>query len=89
MPVLADSVRSVLKASPIFSPSQKSDCGSAEARLRAELYKEDGDRFGIYVTILKDEVTVALNTSGIGLNRRGYRVRNSTAPLVGMIGGGS
>lgn len=89
MPVLADSVRSVLKSVPdIQSISKKAIVEALKRVYGLSFYKEDGDRFGIYVTILKDEVTVALNTSGIGLNRRGYRVRNSTAPLRETLAAG-
>lgn len=37
--------------------------------------------FRFSFTILKDEVTVMLDTSGAGLHKRGYRARAGGAPI--------
>lgn len=43
--------------------------------------KEEGARYRIKVSLLKDEVSVTLDTSGEGLHKRGYRVESVEAPL--------
>jgi putative N6-adenine-specific DNA methylase len=42
---------------------------------------ETGAEYPIYIKLLKDEVTLAINTSGPGLNKRGYRAHGNGAPL--------
>lgn len=42
---------------------------------------EDGVKYHVDIHIHEDEVLVALNTSGAGLSRRGYRTYNAEAPL--------
>ncbi|GEL76193.1 THUMP domain-containing class I SAM-dependent RNA methyltransferase [Tenuibacillus multivorans] len=43
--------------------------------------EETGPRYKVEVSILKDEVTLSLDTSGSGLHKRGYRVGQGEAPL--------
>ncbi len=81
-PVTADSVRSVLKSVPdIQSIGKKAVVEALKARYGLSFFKESGPAVNIYVSILADNVTVCLNSSGTGLNRRGYRVRNVAAPI--------
>ena len=42
---------------------------------------EIGSRYKVEVAILKDKVTLTLDTSGAGLHKRGYRVGQGEAPL--------
>lgn len=42
---------------------------------------ETGAEYNIEIGMLRDEATIALNTSGAGLNRRGYRDLAAQAPL--------
>ena len=42
---------------------------------------ETGQEYQIEIGILRDRITVGLNTSGAGLNRRGYRDLSTKAPL--------
>ena len=44
-------------------------------------FSETGAEFVIKVTLLKDRVTVTLDTSGAGLHKRGYRVQDVAAPI--------
>jgi putative N6-adenine-specific DNA methylase len=44
-------------------------------------FPETGAAYTVKVTLLKDRVTVTLDTSGSGLHKRGYRVRDVAAPL--------
>ncbi|MBN2897705.1 MAG: class I SAM-dependent RNA methyltransferase, partial [Clostridia bacterium] len=46
-----------------------------------EWFKEDGPKFPILVSILKDVVTLSIDTSGVGLHKRGYRAKGNEAPL--------
>lgn len=48
---------------------------------RTEYFEETGERYHIYVNMIKDRVIVLLDTSGAGLNRRGYREYGNAAPL--------
>lgn len=58
---------------------------AAVERLRAahgtQFLNESGSRCQIQFTILKDEVTVLLDTSGVGLHKRGYRATAGGAPI--------
>lgn len=42
---------------------------------------ETGSEYKIEVALLKDKVTLTLDTSGTGLHKRGYRVEQGEAPL--------
>lgn len=42
---------------------------------------ETGETYPIFIKLLKDQVTLAINTSGEGLNKRGYRAHGNGAPL--------
>lgn len=49
---------------------------------------ESGDRFSIEISVLRDEVTVALDTSGAGLHKRGYRKLVWEAPIKETLASG-
>jgi len=44
-------------------------------------FEETGADYPIKATILKDRVTVTIDTSGAGLHKRGYRIRDVKAPI--------
>jgi len=44
-------------------------------------FEEDGPKYRIQVAILKDRVTLTIDTSGVGLHKRGYRKLSTEAPL--------
>lgn len=44
-------------------------------------FKEDGPEYSIEVALLKDVVTLTIDTSGAGLHKRGYREKATDAPL--------
>jgi putative N6-adenine-specific DNA methylase len=46
-----------------------------------EWFSEDGAIFGIKVSILNDIATLTIDTSGVALHKRGYRINAVTAPL--------
>lgn len=74
--------------SKLFSPSdiQSIMKKAIVERLRQSYHKEwfleDGASFPIRVSILKDEVTVGLDTSGESLHKRGYRKLTAKAPIT-------
>lgn len=46
-----------------------------------ERFEETGAEYTVKVTILKDRVTVTIDSSGKGLHKRGYRVCDVAAPI--------
>ncbi len=46
-----------------------------------EIFPETGALYSIRFTILKDVVTLSIDTSGVGLHKRGYRSANVQAPI--------
>jgi len=49
---------------------------------KTDWFKEDGAEYPIRIFLLKDEVMVALDTSGDSLHKRGYRLQTSKAPIT-------
>ncbi len=47
----------------------------------ADRFAEDGDEYPIRVSILKDQVTIGLDTTGSSLHKRGYRPASGKAPI--------
>ena len=74
--------------SKLFSPSdiqsiaKKAMVERMKQKYRKEWFKEDGAPYPVRIFLLKDEVTVALDTSGDSLHKRGYRTMTSKAPLM-------
>ncbi len=81
-PVDADAVGSdLMSVSDIQAISKKAAVKAMQRVYAQERFPENGSVFRLYVNNHKNKVTVALNTSGNGLNRRGYRLKNVQAPL--------
>lgn len=53
-----------------------------------EHFEETGARHQIQFTILKDEVCIYLDTSGVGLHKRGYRRNSNAAPIKETLAAG-
>lgn len=53
-----------------------------------ERFVENGPLFRIRVSLVRDEVTVSLDSSGAGLHRRGYRTLTAAAPLRETLAAG-
>ncbi len=51
-------------------------------------FEETGPRHQIQFSILKDRVTVALDTTGAGLHKRGYRAVSTLAPIKETLAAG-
>jgi len=81
-PVNAKSVKSKLfSLSDIQAISKKAIVEKMKATYLQDWFEESGSKYPIMVSILKDKVTVSIDTSGIGLHKRGYREVGSEAPL--------
>ena len=48
---------------------------------KTKVISETGEEYVVKLTLLKDRVTVTLDTSGIGLHKRGYRAKSVEAPI--------
>lgn len=74
--------------SKLFSPSdiqsimKKAMVERMKLKYKQEWFEESGSSYPLRVTILKDEVTVCIDTSGESLHRRGYRKLTSKAPIT-------
>lgn len=81
-PVNAKSIKSKLfSLSDIQSISKKAIVNRLGKLYNKTWLPEDGPKYSILVGILKDTVTVSIDTSGVGLHKRGYRVQGHLAPL--------
>ena len=78
----ANSVNSKLfSSSDIQSIVKKAIVERLKLKYRINWFKEDGESYPIRVTILKDVVTIALDTTGNSLHKRGYRPEAGNAPI--------
>ena len=74
--------------SKLFSPSdiqsivKKAIVDRLSGKYNILRFPEDGSEYPIRITILKDEVTVGLDTSGDSLHKRGYRKLTVKAPIT-------
>lgn len=73
--------------SKLFSPSdiqsimKKAMVERMKLHYRKEWFSEDGASYPVRVFLMKDTVTVGIDTSGESLHKRGYRLRSSKAPI--------
>lgn len=74
--------------SRLFSPSdiqsimKKAMVERMKEKYHVSWFEEDGERFPIRVFLMKDEVTVGLDTTGESLHKRGYRKLTAKAPIA-------
>lgn len=74
--------------SKLFSPSdiqsimKKAMVERLKGIYKTDWFKEDGESFPIRVFLMKDEVTVGLDTTGESLHKRGYRKLTAKAPIA-------
>lgn len=74
--------------SKLFSPSdiqsiaKKAMVERMKQKYHKDWFAEDGAPYPVRIFLLKDEVTVAIDTSGESLHKRGYRTMTSKAPLT-------
>ena len=73
--------------SKLFSPSdiqsimKKAMVERLKGQYHLEWFPEDGESFPVRVSIIRDQVLVGLDTTGIPLHKRGYRQLTSRAPI--------
>ena len=73
-PVDGRSVKSTLfSISDCQAVSKKAIVEKMKEKYHREFFEETGDLYRIEVALLKDTVTVTLDTTGAGLHKRGYR----------------
>ncbi|MDR0949072.1 MAG: class I SAM-dependent RNA methyltransferase [Lachnospiraceae bacterium] len=78
----AASVKSKLFApSVIQSIVKKAIVDRLSSKYHIEQFPEDGDAYPIRVFLYKDHVTIALDTTGDSLHKRGYRKLAAPAPI--------
>ncbi len=74
--------------SQLFSPSdiqsimKKAMVECMKEVYHVEWFPEDGDSFPVRAFLMKDEVTVGLDTTGDSLHKRGYRKLTAKAPIA-------
>ena len=79
----ANSVKSKLfSPSDIQSIMKKAMVERMKQHYKVEWFPETGAQYPVRVSIIKDEVTVGIDTSGESLHRRGYRKLTSKAPIT-------
>jgi len=79
----ATSVKSRLfSPSDIQSITKKAMVERLKEQYRLSWFPEEGAEYPVRITFLKDEATVAIDTSGISLHKRGYRRLSSKAPIT-------
>lgn len=82
MHVSGKSVKSKLFSVPdCQSIVKKAIVEGMKRKYNREVFSETGVEYKIEVSILKDIVSLNLDTSGVGLHKRGYREHAGTAPM--------
>lgn len=78
----ASTAKSRLYSAPdIQSIVKKAMVERLKEKYHVSWFTEDGDSYPVRVFILKDQVTVSLDTTGTPLHKRGYRKLVSEAPI--------
>lgn len=81
-PVKGHSLSSQLRSVPDCQAIiKKAVVDRLAAKYKKSWFEEDGAKFQIRFTIIKDVVSVYLDSSGTGLHKRGYRAVGNDAPL--------
>ena len=80
--VTATSVKSKLHSVPDCQAIvKKAIVEKLKETYHCQWFAETGPEYVVKVTLLKDRATVTLDTSGAGLHKRGYRVKDVAAPI--------
>ena len=80
--------------SKLFSPSdiqrimKKAMVERLKDKYHMQWFEESGESFPIRVFLMKDEVTVGLDTTGDSLHKRGYRKLTAKAPIAENLAAG-
>lgn len=80
--VTGKSIKSELYSVPdCQSIVKKAVVEKLKEKYKKEWFEETGPEFTIQVALLKDKATLTIDTSGVGLHKRGYREKALEAPL--------
>lgn len=89
MHVIGKSVNSKLHSVPDCQAIvKKAIIESMKRKFKQDWFEETGPTYRIEVSVLKDVVTLTLDTSGAGLHKRGYRESQGEAPLKETLAAG-
>lgn len=78
----ASSIKSKLfSSSDIQSIMKKAMVESLKSKYKVSWFEEDGPSYPVRVSLMKDVVTIAIDTTGVSLHKRGYRKLQSKAPI--------
>lgn len=81
-PVKGWSLKSQLSSVPdCQSIIKKAIVERLKQKYKVQWFKESGKIYQIQFTILKNEVSIIIDTSGEGLHKRGYRAKSLAAPI--------
>ena len=81
-PVKGHSLSSVLHSIPDCQRIiKKAIVERLKSKYKVEWLKESGAKYQVQFAIMNDTATLYLDTSGVGLHKRGYRPQGNTAPL--------
>lgn len=79
----ANSVKSKLfSPSDIQSIMKKAMVERLKQVYHVEWFEESGSSFPVRIAFMKDEATIGIDTSGLSLHKRGYRLLSSKAPIT-------
>lgn len=88
-PVKGHSLNSQLHSVPdCQSIVKKAAVERLKSKYGISWFSETGATVQIKFSILKDVVTIYLDTSGVGLHKRGYRVKSNIAPIKETLAAG-
>ncbi len=80
--VEARSVRSTITSVPALQRTVKKAIVNRLGRVYGiNRLPEDGPKYTVEISLVKDQAVITLDTTGRGLHRRGYRLMNVVAPL--------
>ena len=81
-PVKGHSLDSKLTSVPVCQAIiKKAVAEKLKTKYNTDWFIEDGDKYQIQFSIMKDNVTIMIDTTGEGLHKRGYRGLSVEAPL--------
>lgn len=88
-PVDGRSVRSTLSSVPaVQGVVKKAIVTRLQKAWKTETLPEDGPKYPVEISLLKDRATLTIDTTGEGLHRRGYRKLVGAAPLRETLAAG-
>ncbi|MBS2039316.1 class I SAM-dependent RNA methyltransferase [bacterium] len=70
------------------SVTKKAIVEALAGKYGAQTFPESGARFPIRIALAKDQASLSLDTSGIGLHKRGYRLLTTEAPIRETLAAG-